>query len=196
MTNMRMMFKVNNGEASGWTDSTHTTFILSIEDNYLRTKVKSGRDPFPEEISTAFGRLLQAYEAETGEKVAVYERRHPYRFTFREGVSGCQTAFIEIDKGDGFPDRRCVTHQTCFGKTPGLSCFVYDFLDLCVVDGFLKVEDGAYVYPEADDEFAKVVDMKEILPRNTGEEEGWTYPGSWPEKVVPLQVCRGKATEE
>ena len=189
MENFRRLFAIKDGGASGWTDSRRTSFIISVENNELTVKVKSGRDPFVEEVNTAFGRFLQAYEAEFGEKVALYERTHRYRFCYRQGMSGCQDTFIEFDRGDGFPERKFLMHESCFGKCADLRCFVYDFLDICVVGGFLSIEDGCYTYSEGEDANADC-NMQIISPRLVEAEEGWSSPWEKPEEVVYLNVVR------
>lgn len=195
--NFKRMYTVKNGGASGWTESTHTTFILSIEDDVLAMTVKAGRNPFPGEINTAFGRLISEYQAQYG-TVEKYERAYPYRFTYQEGSSGRQTTFIEIDKGDGFPERKRLLDMSCFGKVGRMSLFVYDFLDLCVADGFFKVLDGNYVYDRESDEFGKDVEMMTIKPRITELEPGWTScDGSASEIVSIYDIVReGEEPEE
>ncbi len=195
MKDFKRLFVVRNGESNGWTSSTRTSFIISVEADELRVSWKSGRDMFAYEINTALGRFLKEYEAEYGEKVALYERRNPYRFCYRQGSSGCQDTYIEIDKGDGFPERKFLMHESCFGKCCGLKVFVYDFLDLCLAGHFLKAEDGFYTYTEADDGNADC-EMQVIKPRMVELEEGWTSPYVKSESVVYLRTVREKPTEE
>ena len=195
MKNFRRLFAINNGGANGWTASTKTSFIISIENDELNVKWKSGRDMFASEINTAFGRLLQAYEAEFGEKIALFERKNCYRFCYRQGSSGCQDTYIEVDKGDGFPERKFLMHESCFGKCDGIRCFVYDFLDLCLAGHFLKVENGFYIYPEEEDANSGLK-MKLIKPRLTEYEEGWTSSWEKPEAVVYLKTVRERPGEE
>ena len=186
MNDFKRLFVVRNGASSGWTSSDRTSFIISVEGNFLYVKGKTGRDMFAHEINTAFGRFLEEYEKEFGEKVEVIERRHPYRFCYRQGSSGCQDTFIEINKGDGFPERKFLMHQSCFGKCSGFSCFVEDFLDLCVAGGFFSVEDGSYHYPGEDIEY----EMEVYRPRLVEYEDGWTNPWERPTEVVRLKICR------
>ena len=195
MKKFSRLFVVENGESGGWTNSDRTSFTIAVDDcDRLTVNKKSGRDMYAAEINTAFGKFLEEYEAEYGEKVTLYERTNRYRFCFRSGVSGCQDTYLEIDKGDGFPERKFMMHESCFGKSSGFACFVYDFLDLCVAGGFLKAEDGAYVYPETEDTNSGC-EMKVIKPRLVFYEEGWTSPWQRPDAVVPLQVCREKPEE-
>lgn len=175
-------------EDGGWASS----FVISVENDKLSIKGKSGRDMYASEINTAFGRFLKEYEAEFGEKVALYERRNRYRFCFRQGSSGCQDTYIEIDDmDDGFPIRKFIMHESCFGKNGGFGCFVYDFLDLCVASKFLIVENGFYVYPEDEDANSEL-EMEVIKPRLIEYEEGWTSPWERPEGVVYLKTVREK----
>lgn len=191
MKNFSRLFVIKNGECGGWTSSTRTSFVISVENDGLSVKGKSGRDMYASEINTAFGRFLKEYEAEFGEKVALYERRNRYRFCFREGSSGCQDTYIEIDMGDGFPVRKFMMHESCYGKNGGFGCFVYDFLDLCIASKFLIVEDGFYVYPEDEDANSEL-EMQVIKPRLIEYEEGWTSPWERPEGVVYLRTVREK----
>lgn len=64
--------------------------------------------------------------------------------------------------------------------------FVYDFLDLCVADGFFTVGDGTYVYAAEEDEFGKELEMQVIRPRLTQYEDGWTQPGEIPDAIVSV----------
>lgn len=189
MKDFSRLFIIKNGECGGWTSSTRTSFVISVENDELSVKGKSGRDMYASEINTAFGRFLKEYEAEFGEKIALYERRNRYRFCFRQGSSGCQDTYVEIDKGDGFPERKFIMHESCFGKCGGFGCFVYDFLDMCLAGGFLRTDDGFYVYPEEDDANSGL-EMQVIKPRLTEYEEGWTFPWEKPEKVVYLRTVR------
>lgn len=186
MKNFKRLFVVKNGSVGGWSDSDQTSFIISVEDERLSIRRKSGRDMFAHEINTAFGRFIQEYEAEFGEKIALYKRHYPYRFCFRQGSSGCQDTFIEIDKGDGFPERKFIMHQSCFGKSAGLTCFVYDFLDLCVAADFFDIDDGKYNYAGEDIDY----ELTSVKPRLTWYENGWTKPWERPAKVVYLATCR------
>lgn len=195
MEEFKRLFVIKDGESSGWTSSTKTSFMIEVDGEVLIVKWKSGRDMYPHEINTAFGRFLKEYEAEFGERVALYERLNRYRFCFRQGSSGCQDTYIEIDKGDGFPERKFLMHESCFGKCSGFRCFVYDFLDLCLAGGFFKAEDGFYTYSEADDENASC-EMQIIKPRIIEFEEGWTSPLEKPDKVVPLIVVRERPMAE
>lgn len=190
MQDMSRLFVINNtGKTSGWTSVDRTSFVMSVDHNTLSVTKKSGRDMYPEEINTAFGRFLKEYEQEFGERVALYERTHPYRFCFRTGISGCQDTYIEVNSGDGFPQRKFMLHMSCFGKCEGFRVFIYDFLDLCVAERFLSVDDGFYAYCE-DDDANSDCEMQTIKPRLVSYEEGWTSPWQRPEKVVPLRVCR------
>lgn len=191
MKDFSRLFIIKNGECGGWTNSTRTSFVISVENDELSVKGKSGRDMYVSEINTAFGRFLKEYEAEFGEKVALYERRNRYRFCFRQGSSGCQDTYIEIDMGDGFPVRKFMMHESCLGKNGGFSCFVYDFLDLCVASKFLVAEDGFYTYSEDKDANSEL-EMKVIKPRLIEYEEGWTSPWEKPEGVVYLRTVREK----
>lgn len=186
MENFKRLFVVKNGAVGGWSDSDRTSFIIEVVGNYLFVKHKTGRDMFAHEINTAFGRFIEEYEAEFGEKIAIYERRYPYRFCFRQGGSGCQDTFIEINKGDGFPERQFIMHESCYGKTAGFTCFVYDFLDLCVAAGFFDIDEGNYVYPGEEIEY----ELTSVKPRLTKYEEGWRMPGDRPSGVVYLKTCR------
>ena len=189
MRDFKRLIVINDGDYNGWTSSTRTAFIISVEGNYLKVSGYSGRDMFPHEINTAFGRFLRLYEQEFGEKVALSERAYPYRFAHRTGVSGCQDTFIEVERVDGYPDRKFLMHQSCFGKCDGFSCWVYDFLDLCLVSGFLKDVDGFYFYdPEEDAKSG--LEMKIIKPRLTHLEEGWIQPHEHTGKVVALRTVR------
>lgn len=189
MKNFSRLFVIEDGNCGGWTESKRTSFVISVEGDYLTVRGKSGRDMYTAEVNTAFGRFLQEYEEEFGEKIALYERKNRYRFCYREGSSGCQDTFIEIDKGDGFPDRKFIMHESCFGKTAGFSCFVYDFLDLCVAGEFLAVEDGEYVYHEEEDANSGLV-TKIVRPRLLEYEDGWTEPWERPSGVVQMEICR------
>lgn len=189
MENFKRLYIIRNGECGGWSNSNKTSFVISVEDDELSVKIKSGRDMYANEINTAFGRFLKEYEAEFGEKVALYERKHRYRFCFRQGSSGCQDTYIEVDKGDGFPSRKFMMHESCFGKCGGFSCFVYDFLDMCLAGKFLTVEDGYYIYHEENDASSEL-EMQVVKPRLIEYEEGWTSPWEKPEKVVYLNVVR------
>ena len=191
MKDFSRLFIIKNGECGGWTSSTRTSFVISVENDELSVKGKSGRDMYASEINTAFGRFLKEYEAEFGEKVALYERRNRYRFCFRQGSSGCQDTYIEIDMGDGFPVRKFMMHESCFGKNGGFGCFVYDFLDLCVASKFLVAEDGFYAYPEDEDANTEF-EMQVIKPRLIEYEEGWTSPWEKPEAIVYLRTVREK----
>lgn len=195
MKDFKRMYVVENGAAGGWTDSTRTTFVLSVQDDYLSMVVKSGRNPFTEEVNTAFGRFIRDYEAENG-KLETFKRVYPYRFVCREGSSGCQTTYIEIDTGDGYPSRKRLLDQSCFGKCGGICVFVYDMLDLCVTSGFFTVEDGTYVYAEDRDEFGKEVAMSTICPRLTQYEEGWAQPGEFPSTVMGIHDVVRTAPED
>lgn len=192
MKDFSRLFIIKNGERGGWTDSTRTSFVISVKDDKLTVAVKSGRDMYTSEINTAFGRFLKEYEAEFGEKIALYERRNRYRFCYREGSSGCQDTYIEIDTGDGFPVRKFIMHESCFGKNGGFDCYVYDFLDLCVASAsnFLTIEDGFYAYQ--DEDANSEVEMQVIKPRLTDYEEGWTSPWERPEGIVYLRTVREK----
>ncbi len=189
MKNFTRMYVVKNGEAGGWTDSTRTTFTLTVKDNLLSMMVRSGRNPFMAEINTAFGSFIRDYERENG-KVEIFRRVNPYRFIYRRGSSGCQTIFIEIDKGDGYPSRRRLLDQSCYGKCGSMCLFVYDLLDLCVASGSFTVENGAYSYAEDRDELGKELDMKVVGPRLTQYEEGWAQPGEFPSVVSIHDVVR------
>lgn len=191
MKNFRRLFVIKNGNSGGWTDSTRTSFVISVENDMLSVVCKSGRDMYAGEINTAFGRFLKEYEAEFVEKVALYERHNRYRFCYRQGSSGCQDTYIETDMGDGFPVRKFMMHESCFGKNGGFSCFVYDFLDLCVACKFFVAEDGFYAYPEEEDNNSEL-EMQVIKPRLVEYEEGWTNPWEKPEGVVYLRTVREK----
>ena len=187
--NIRRLFVVQNNGAAGWTSVDRTVFTISLENDWLRVVKKSGRDMFPSEINTAIGRLLQEYRAEFEVPLARYRRQHRYRFCYRTGQSGCQDTFIEVDKGDGFPERKFLFHESCYGKCSGFECFAYDFLDLCVAEGFLADEDGTYVYHQEQDAGADV-EMTIVKPRLLGYEHGWNTPWtSTPRGAVPLEVC-------
>ena len=190
MRDFSRIFVVTDGGCAGWTDSDRTSFVISVNYDALDVTIKSGRDAFASEINTAFGLFLEEYEAEFGEKIPVYERESRYRFCYRQGSSGCQDTFIEIDRGDGFPDRKFLMHESCYGKSAGIHCFVYDFLDLCVAGGFFTVEDGCYKYPKESDAAASDCNMKVFRPRLLKYEEGWTNPGERPSGVVYLRTCR------
>ena len=185
----RLFVIVDSGKSSGWTNCDRTSFIVEVRCDQLTVTKKSGRDMYPEEINTAIGRFLKEYESVFGEKIAIFKRTHPYRFCFKTGVSGCQDTYIEVDTGDGFPTRKRICRQSCFGKSGGFHCFAYDFLDLCVADGFLVVKDGFYTYEEEED-FNSTSSMQMIKPRLLEYEEGWAQPFERPSKVVPLRVCR------
>lgn len=190
MMNFKRLFVVENGESGGWTNSTKTSFIIAVEDDELKVTCISGRDMYAAEINTAFGRFLLEYQKEVGKKVETYRRTNRYRFAYRQGSSGCQDTFIEIDKGDGFPQRRFLMHQSCFGKNGGFKAFVYDFLDLCVASGFLVIEDGCYVYHEEEDAYAADLHTRIVKPRLVEYEEGWSEPWARPTEVVYLRTCR------
>lgn len=195
MKNFRRMFVIKNGEAAGWTNSTRTTFVLSVEDNVLTMKVKSGRNPFTNEINTAFGLFLQEYAQEYGQ-LSTYKRTNPYRFVYQQGLSGRQTTYIELDTGDGFPKRKRLLDMSCFGKVWSMSLFVYDFTDLCVACKFFRVEDGKYVYDQSHDKIGKEIDMTVIRPRYIEHEDGWTQPGNYPEGVIDIHnVVREKPVD-
>ena len=195
MKNFTRLFKVTDGNADGWTDSTRTTFVLKIESNILEMYVKGGRNPFVQEVNTAFGLLLKEYETEFGEKVETYHRRCRYRFCFTEGMSGCQDTYIEYDKnGDGFPTRSHMLHESCFSKASNVKCFVYDFLDLCVAIGFISSEDGCYIYdPENDANSDMHVSI--IKPRLLDLEDGWTSPYDHASQIVYLKTVRERPEE-
>jgi hypothetical protein len=150
---------------------------------------------YAHEINTAFGRFLQLYEQEFGEKVALSERKHAYRFAYLTGSSGRQDTYIEVDRVDGFPDRKFIMHESCFGKCDGFSCWVYDFLDLCLVSGFLKDEGGFYTYNPEEDAQSEL-QMQIIKPRLTHFEEGWIRPYEHAGTVVPLRTVREKPEPE
>ncbi|MBQ7040620.1 hypothetical protein IJN73_00945 [Candidatus Saccharibacteria bacterium] len=195
MENFRRLFVVKNGESSGWTNSDRTSFIISVEDDELKVLVKKGRDPYAYEINTAFGRFLKEYERENG-KVERYKRSRSYRFCFRNGSSGCQDTFIEIDVGDGFPERKFLMHKSMYRKCGGFHCFIYDFLDLCVAEGFFSIVDGFYAYNQEEDARAEEIDMQVIKPRLLEYEEGWMNPWRVPDDVVYLKVCRKEPETE
>ena len=194
MQDISRLFVIKEGECGGWTNSTRTSFVVSIKNDQLCVSVKSGRDPFTHEINTAIGRILKEYEAEYGERVALYERQNRYRFCFRQGSSGCQDTYIEIDVGDGFPTRKHLLHESCFGKCGGFSVFVYDFLDLSIGANFLIVEDGCYVYPESEDANSGI-EMEVVRPRLLEFEEGWTFPWNRAKEVVYLKTVREKPND-
>lgn len=185
MNNFTRMYVIKNGAAGGWTNSTRTTFTLKVESDYLTMTVVDGRDPFTSEINTAFGHFLQDYERENG-KLEISKREHPYRFVYQQGRSGRQTAFIEVDHGNGYPSRRRLLDRSCFGKCGSMCLPVYDFLDLCVTNGFFTVEDGKYVYAAEQDKLGQELEMKTIYPRSTQHEEGWAQPGEFPSVVVSI----------
>lgn len=193
MKDFTRLFVIKNGGSNGWTNSDRSTFILSVDCQELKLTVRDGRDPFAAEINVAFALLLKEYVAENG-TLERYERKNPYRFCFRQGSSGCQDTYMEEDFGDGFPKRRFLMHESCFGKCGGFKMFVYDFLDLCVTAGFLGLEDGHYVVPEGAETID--ADVAVIKPRFTDHEDGWTNPWNVPEKVVPLKVCRELPVED
>lgn len=188
MMDFSRMFVVN-GVAAGWTEVSKAVFILSVVGDYLKLILKAGRDPFAYEVNTALGRFLEEYEAEYG-PVERYQRSHPYRFAFSQGMSGRQDTFIEIDNGDGYPTRHHLMHESCYGKASDMGGFVYDYLDLCVVGGFFEIKDGCYRYIREEDKAADAVEMKVVKPRLTEYEEGWTSPYGYPKDVVYLKVCR------
>ena len=187
MENFRRLFAIKNGNVGGWSDSDQTSFIISVENDTLSIKWKSGRNMFAHEINTAFGWFIQEYEKEFG-KIAVYKRRRAYRFCYRQGSSGCQDTFIEIDKGDGFPERKFIMHETCFGKSAGFTCFVYDFLDLCVAAEFFGIEEDSYSYSQEEIDY----EMTSVKPRLTQYENGWTRPWKHSTEIVYLTTCREK----
>lgn len=188
MKDFRRLFIIE--EDGGWASS----FVISVENDELSIKKKSGRDMYVSEINNAFGRFLKEYQSEFGEKIALYERRNRYRFCFRQGSSGCQDTYIEIDDmDDGFPIRKFIMHESCCGKNGGFGCFVYDFLDLCVASELLITKDGFYAYPEDEDANSESgLEMEVIKPRLIEYEEGWTSPWEKPEGVVYLRTVREK----
>lgn len=192
--NFARMF-VTEGENISWTDANKTGFIIAVRDGEFSVYKKFGRDMYTQEINTAFGKFLQEYEAEFGEKIAVGKRTCRYRFCYHEGMSGAQDTYIEYDDGDGFPRRKHITHMSCFGKSDGLRCYFYDFADLCVTERFLKIEDGCYIYDEENDANSEQ-EFKIIKPRLLWYEEGWVSPYERPTEVVPLKVCREVPAED
>lgn len=197
MENISRLFVIENGAtAEGWCGpSDRTTFKLSVEDEHLALKKKSGRNPLLAEVLAAVHELLLAYEEEFGAPVEVYRRRDKYRFASREGQSGCRTLYIEYDNGDGFPIRRRVYHQAATGKLPDFRCFVYFFLDLMVGEGVLERSEGHYT-PWTDLDKTRLGDLKILKPRLLAYEEGWVSPWEAPPASVPLAVCREVPIEE
>ncbi|MCQ2571197.1 MAG: hypothetical protein MJ154_03045 [Candidatus Saccharibacteria bacterium] len=167
MKNIRRIVVVHNNGCNGWSESENTTFSVEIMGDILRVRKISGRDMFPSEINTAVGRIL----AMVG-PVKRYCRSYRYRFCYRTGMSGCQDTFIEIDRVTGYPDRKLMFHESCYGKCSGFSCFVYDFLDLCLSVGFLDDVNGEYFY-DPDEDGGSGVNMRILRPRDTSREEGW-----------------------
>lgn len=191
MKDFSLLFIIRN-EVEGLIDppASKSVFTISVRDDRLMVRPKSGRHPLAAEVNSAIGKLLLEYEQEYGEKIPVFERQSQYRFCCRTGMSGCEDTYIEYDPhGDGFPVRKHLLRETCYGKTPGFQVFVYDYLDLMVCSGFLSIEESHYHYNVDDDAMAGAI-VKVIPSRCLAEEDGWLYPGQYG-PVVPMDTVYG-----
>lgn len=178
-------------------NSSRSGFIINVSGNDMLTVTsKFGCAPTTGEVNTALGRFLTEYEVKHG-AIEKYKRTNRYRFAFYSGPTGCQDTYIETDTGDGFPSRKRICHMSMYGKVnEDIKCFIYDFLDMCVAEGFLTIKDGCYHYDASTDANAEMV-AKCIKPRLVHEESGWVNPdsGELP-KVVPLAIAREAGVEE
>ncbi len=183
----KILFEITGIENVGFTasESTRTMFLVNLDrNNQLEVVPYAGRHPFTEEVNAAIAVFLK----EAG-PLKRYVRRYKYRFCYKTGMSGCQDTYIEYEKVKGFPTRKFLCHQTAYGKTEGFKVFLYDFLDLAVTAGFLKVKDNEYTVPEGADKL-EGASIRVIRPRNTEKEDGWSYSCEYPKEIVPLSICR------
>ncbi len=196
MYNFSRLFVVDNGEASGWSGSTKTSFVFLVKNDWLSVQKKSGRNMFVNEIITALYHFLKEYEAEFGEKITVCERSDYYRFCMDKGYSGCRDYFIETDSGDGYPNKEHLLHVSSYGKVAGFECFFHDFADLCVAAKKLFVEEDYYVCPREEGSDS-AVEMDIVKPRMTEYEVGWSSPWARPDTITGIEdVVREKPNNE
>lgn len=192
MKNFSLLFVISN-EVEGLIDppASKSVFSVSVRNDRMTVRPKSGRNPLIAEVNSAIGKFLLEYEQEYGEKIPVFKRQNPYRFCYRTGMSGCQDMYVEYspDRDDGFPIRKHLFRETCYGKTPGFQVFVYDYLDLMTGSGFLSIEESHYHYNPDDDAMAGAI-VKVIPSRCLAEEDGWQYPGQYG-PAVPMGTAYG-----
>lgn len=190
MKDFARLFVIDNaGMYAGWSRCTKTSFVIAVKEDVLEVKKKSGRDMLFEEVLAAFTRFMEEYEANFGQKIKIFIRGQYYRFVRRTGTSGCVDYFIEIDKGDGFPERRHLLRVSCFDKTSGFKCAVMDFLDFLAARGEIGADNGFYIPYRLEQSALAEVEMKVVKPRLTAFESGWTAPWNMPVGIYPLRVC-------
>ena len=193
--NISRIFVLRNAEeAAGFPGrySNRSTVVLTVEGDKIALEKKSGRNPLTVELCMFLNELLLAYEEEFGEPLTRPERTNRYRFVERIGSSGCVTRYIEEDKGDGFPSRHFIFHESGAGKVPDFTCNIYDLLDLLVGEGAFAIKSGAYK-PRINGEDChngNLGDLMVLKPRLLAYEEGWTSPWEDPPVAVPLMVVR------
>lgn len=189
------LFVIKSQGCCVYTDEQNNTVFrisLDVEDNFLSIQWKKGRYMYTSEIIEALMRFIKEYETEFETKITPFKRQNLFRFCYREGTSGCRECFIEYKKDDdGFPERKSILYETCFGKTAGVNCFIYDFLDLCVALGSMEIKGGTYSCPANDN----IESIEIIKPRLIIKEKGWTWGEVQPNSLVPLAVCRERPSD-
>lgn len=192
--NFERLFVIKSKSCYVYTDEQNITIFkisLDVED-FLSIRWKRGRYMYTGEIIEALMRFIKEYETEFETKITPFRRQNLYRFCYREGTSGCRECFIEYKKDDdGFPERKSILYETCFGKTAGVNCFLYDFMDLCVALGSMEIKGGTYSCPANDN----IESIEVIKPRLIQFENGWTWGEVRPNSLVPLAVCREQPSD-
>ena len=187
---------ITNGDAEGWSGSTHTEFVVSMSETTISVEHIKGRDMFTTEVFSAVCRILQVYNHIYGVTYK-YDRKSKFRYTFREGMSGCEDTYIEwVSKDNRFPNRKFLFHTSCFGKTGGMVVFKYDLLDYLLLQGILYLreeEDTGRKYYAYDLTSDPILDQEFFLidPRDIDKEEGWASDIE-DAHIVPLIVHRGQ----
>jgi|GEM_PF-4572520 len=162
-----------------------TGIIIKLNDNILEVKTLFGCCPIIDEVDFLIKIFLSEYTKEVPLKK--YERKVRYRFIMKEGMSRAVDYFIETEGEEWeFPKRKLIYHESMEGKlNRGMKIFIYDYLDLSVVQGMYYLDDkDNYIYNSEDCNFT--LDCITVGPRNTREELGWTSPDEMASEVIDI----------
>ena len=153
----------------------HPKYLVEVKNDILRVEHIGGRRLTRKEVNMAVAKVLL-----DDEKVERYQRKNRFRFVYQL-KRGLKAAFIELEKMPGLPEKRPLFTEGKHEKCESIICFVYDFLDLCVADGFLDIADLAWASGRHSSYYRchsqdKYTGIRVKRYRDTTAEPGWNEP--------------------
>jgi hypothetical protein len=158
-----LIVKNSKGAEAGWNSTAKNSgivFSYNEDTKTVSSYKKFGCDPTKAEFFTMLCNFLNSVPGD--QKAEISKRVHPFRFTSKFGMSGCEYVYIEYADNAEFPTRKHLFDISCFGKIAYLNnVYVMDLVDYMLQNQDLCIEDL----------YIKIVDS-----RNIQEEEGWIFP--------------------